>query len=76
MPGQNSPRHGDAEKIRATTSVGGKTGMGMLGNYAKKKQTTNPDEDVVMASESESEVDFDTAIKNAAEGFRQINEKD
>lgn len=48
----------------------------MLGNYAKKKQTTNPDEDVVMASESESEVDFDTAIKNAAEGFRQINEKD
>lgn len=46
----------------------------MLGNYAKKKQ--NQDEDVVMASESESELDFDTAIKNAAEGFRQINEKD
>ena len=28
-----------------------------------------------MASESESE-DFDTAIKNAAEGFRVLNEKD
>lgn len=43
--------------------------MGFLGSYAKKKPQ-NPDEDVVMASESESEVDFDTAIKNAAEGFR------
>ena len=49
--------------------------MGFLGSYAKKKPQ-NPDEDVVMASESESEIDFDTAIKNAAEGFRQLNEKD
>ncbi len=29
-----------------------------------------------MASESESEVDFDTAILKAAEGFKQLNEKD
>ena len=50
--------------------------MGLLSNYAKKKPAGNPDEDVVMASESESEVDFDTAIKNAAEGFKQLTEKD
>ena len=68
--GQGSPRAKDNEKIRAATNAGGSKAMGLLSNYAKKKPAANPDEDVVMASESESEVDFDTAIKNAAEGFR------
>jgi len=60
--GQGSPRNSNNEKIRAVTNAGGSKAMGLLSNYAKKKPAGGADEDVVMASESESEVDFDTAI--------------